>query len=161
MAKIKIGLAVLVGLIAVAQLFRIDKTNPPAEGALVTPPEIENLMRRACYDCHSNETVWPWYSNVAPVSWMIGRDVKEGREELNFSRWGAYDDAKKIKKLKKTAKESTKGEMPPWYYVLAHPEARLSATEQQVFDAWVTTEVARQAHSTGSLIAGEEDQEHH
>lgn len=146
MAKIKLGLIALIGLMAVAQVFRIDKTNPPVEGALVTPPEIENLMRRACYDCHSNETVWPWYTNVAPVSWLVTRDVKEGREELNFSRWGAYDDAKKIKKLKKTAKEAAKGEMPPWYYVLAHPEARLSPTEQQIFDTWINAEIARPTH---------------
>jgi hypothetical protein len=142
MAKIKIGLIALAGLIVVAQVFRIDQTNPPVEGALVAPPQIEGLMRRACYDCHSNETVWPWYSSIAPVSWLVARDVKEGREELNFSRWGAYDDAKKIKKLKKTAK----GEMPPWYYVLAHPEAGLSPDEQHVFDAWITAEIARPAH---------------
>ncbi len=146
MAKIKIGLIALIGLMAVAQVFRIDKTNPPVEGALVAPPQIESLMRRACYDCHSNETVWPWYSNVAPVSWLVARDVKEGRRELNFSQWGAYTEAKKVKKLKETAKEVAKGKMPPWYYVLAHPEAGLSPDEQQVFDAWITAEISRPTH---------------
>ena len=146
MARIKIGLLALAGLMVVAQVFRIDQTNPPVEGALVAPSQIEALMRRACYDCHSNETVWPWYSNVAPVSWMVAHDVKEGREELNFSRWSAYDEAKKTKKLKKTAKEVAKVEMPPWYYVWAHPEARISPDEQHVFDAWITAEIARPTH---------------
>ena len=99
--------AFLLGLVllAIAQAFRIDTTNPPVEQDVAAPPAVAAVLRRACYDCHSNETVWPWYSHVAPVSWLLARDVREGRAELNFSVWDSYEAKKKAKKLKETAEE--------------------------------------------------------
>jgi heme-binding protein len=76
------------------------------------------------YDCHSNETVWPWYSHVAPMSWLLQRDVDEGRRKLNFSEWG-----RPRKEARESAKAVQKGEMPPWYYIPLHPDARLTAAE--------------------------------
>ena len=94
-----LGLAVLV----IAQAFRIDTTNPPIQQDVAAPPAVAAVLRRACYDCHSNETVWPWYSQVAPISWLLERDVREGREELNFSVWNMYEARKRAKKLQETA----------------------------------------------------------
>ena len=87
--------------------------------------ETRALAKRACFDCHSNETRWPWYSNVAPISWVIQRDVNSGRSELNFSEW---DRAQK--EAQEAAKTVVNGEMPPRSYVALHPESRLSSTEQ-------------------------------
>lgn len=92
---------------------------------------------------HSNETVWPWYSHIAPISWLVAHDVHEGRDELNFSVWETYDVAKRRKKLTETLKEVAEGEMPPWYYVLMHSTARLDTGDQDHLRAWATEEAAR------------------
>lgn len=102
--------------------------NPP----IVSEPAWDSPRTRAlavtsCFDCHSNETRWPWYSNVAPFSWLLQRHVDEGREELNFSEWGAGDEADEI------AESVIEGEMPTWDYVLIHPEANLSAADRAAF----------------------------
>ena len=85
-------------------------------------PETRELAARACFDCHSNQTVWPWYSNVAPVSWLVWSDVVRGRKELNFSEWDRPQ-----REAREAASTVRKGSMPPWYY----PWARLNATERQ------------------------------
>jgi hypothetical protein len=104
-----------------------DHTNPPGTGEPQwSSPRVRELAKRACFDCHSNETVWPWYSHVAPMSWLVQRDVDEGRHHLNFSNYatddGDADDA---------AKMVTRDEMPPWFYLPLHSEARLDAAEKQ------------------------------
>jgi hypothetical protein len=86
--------------------------------------ETRDLAMRACGDCHSNETTWPWYSNVAPVSWLVQRDVDEGRDKLNFSEWV------RRQKVDEVAEAVQEGEMPPWYYGVIHPGARLSDAER-------------------------------
>jgi hypothetical protein len=88
-------------------------------------PETRALAARACFDCHSNETVWPWYSHVAPVSWLIQRDVREGRRKLNYSHWDRGQDA-----AAESVKSVRKGEMPPWFYALAGSDARLTSAER-------------------------------
>lgn len=101
-----------------------DHTNPPVirEPAWNSPATRE-LAKAACFDCHSNETVWPWYSKVAPVSWLVYRDVVEGRKELNFSDWqGGLRESEHADKI---VKEVLEGEMPPLQYSIAHPAARL------------------------------------
>lgn len=105
------------------------QANPPvvAEPAWDSPQTRETFMR-ACGDCHSNQTVWPWYSRIAPVSWLINRDVSEGRRKLNVSEWGLRkNDADDIIEVVQN------GEMPPWFYLPLHPQARLSAEEKQAF----------------------------
>ena len=91
-------------------------------------PATRQLTKRACFDCHSNETVWPWYSCIAPVSWLVYHDVVEGREHLNFSDWRGD---RKGESAKKMAGEIREGEMPPVQYRLAHPEAGLTDDEKQ------------------------------
>jgi hypothetical protein len=135
----------LVALV-IAQAFRIDKTNPPVQQDVAAPPEVAAVLRRACYDCHSNETVWPWYSNVAPVSWLLAHDVHEGRRELNFSVWNAYDAKKQTKKLKETAEEVAEGEMPPWYYRVVHRDAGLSQADTKLLRTWTAEAKVKLGH---------------
>jgi cbb3-type cytochrome oxidase cytochrome c subunit len=104
-----------------------DHTNPP----VVSEPnwdsqQTRDLAQRACFDCHSNETVWPWYSNIAPVSWLVYRDVVEGRSRLNYSDWqNAYlNDPNEFSRV------INEGEMPPFQYLLMHSSAKLSSTEK-------------------------------
>jgi Haem-binding domain len=151
MKKIKIAVIAIIGFLIVAQAFRIKKTNPPVEGDLQAPPPVEHVLMRSCYNCHSNKTVWPWYSNVAPASWLVAHDVGDGRRHVNFSRWGTYTTAQKAKKLKKIAKEIKEGDMPPLYYVFPeHPQARLSAADRQAIVNWTTSAIAKLAPKPAS-----------
>lgn len=103
-----------------------DHTNPPVTGEpLWDSPATRTLARQACFDCHSNETEWPAYASVAPVSWLVQHDVDEGRAALNFSEW-----TRPQKEAKEAAKEVREGEMPPAAYRLIHAHARLSAEER-------------------------------
>jgi len=127
---------VLGGLLIAIQVVRPARTNPPVASDVGAPPEVATSLRNACYDCHSHETRWPWYAAVAPVSWLVAHDVNHGRHELNFSTWGAYDATKRRKKLAKSIKELDEGEMPLWYYVPMHPEAKLGDAERAALRAW-------------------------
>ena len=104
-------------------------TNPPIRREPPWDnPQTRALAVRACYDCHSNETVWPWYSHIAPVSWLIQRDVDEGRKDLNVSEWDRSQP-----EAHESAETVRKGEMPPLRFVLLHPQAFLSSAERQAF----------------------------
>ena len=131
----KIGIPLVIALVAV-QFVPVARTNPPENGPLPALAEVHAVIQRGCYDCHSNETRWPWYSRVAPASWLIAHDVKEGRKEVNFSIWNQYDQRRKDRKLKEIVKEVEKGKMPPWYYVPLHPDAKLSAAERELIVTW-------------------------
>lgn len=89
-------------------------------------PQTRSLAARACFDCHSNLTQWRWYSNVAPVSWLIQRDVDGGRAQFNFSEWDKPQDVS----AGDLAETIRGGSMPPWFYVIAHPNAKLDAAEK-------------------------------
>jgi hypothetical protein len=132
----------LAAALVVAQLVPVSRTNPPVEAEIVAEPEVQTLLRRACYDCHSHATVWPWYAGVAPVSWLVAHDVDHAREELNFSRFTSYDATRRRKKLGEIAEEVGEGEMPLWYYLLVHPEARLTDDERARIVAWAEAERA-------------------
>jgi hypothetical protein len=110
-----------------------DHTNPAvvAEPAW-NSPETRALAVRACFDCHSDETVWHWYSNIAPFSWLIQRDVDEGRRRLNFSDWTA------TRRVRDVAEAIRRGDMPPLQYRLLHPEARLSDAEKTALESGLT-----------------------
>jgi len=130
-------LAGLLVLLAAIQLVPVSRTNPPVEADVPAPPEVRALLRRACYDCHSHETVWPIQARVAPFSWLVAHDVREGREELNFSRWSAIP-ARKLARLPAELRQEVveKKDMPPFLYLLAHPEARLTDAERGAIAAW-------------------------
>jgi hypothetical protein len=107
------------------------------------PAPVMSTLRRACFDCHSEETRWPWYSSVPVASWLIERDVTEGRGQLNFSRWTQYNNFDRADLLDKACELATKREMPLWQYRLAHREARLNETEVAALCAWTQREAKR------------------
>jgi hypothetical protein len=129
------AIGVVVVLVAM-QLVPVGVTNPPVESDIPTSPEVKAVLRRACYDCHSNETVWPWYSRIAPISWLAAWDVHEGRAELNFSTWNQYTTQEQVKKLKESWEKVQEGEMPPWYYLPVHRDAGLSAEDRILLQRW-------------------------
>jgi hypothetical protein len=122
-------------ILALIQFIPFDKaqSNPPVIREPVwISPSTRSLAKRACFDCHSNETVWPWYSRVAPVSWLIQMEVSNGRKALNFSEW--EDGARKGENPKVILEElGIEGEMPPIQYTLIHNKARLTSKAQHEF----------------------------
>jgi hypothetical protein len=118
-----------------------DHSNPPrVKEPSWEQPSTRALAVRACFDCHSNETQWPWYSGIAPISWLLQRHVDEGRRELNFSEWQrAYEESGE------SAESVLEGEMPPWDYVILHPAARLSAAEKRALAQGLTASLGSRA----------------
>ncbi len=124
-----LGVVVLLLLIQLVPYGR-DHTNPPVmQEPNWDSPETRALAQVACFDCHSNETVWFWYTNVAPFSWLVQHDVEEGRSKLNFSEWGLTNQREEeTDEIGETLRE---GEMPPLLYTFIHANARLSAAERE------------------------------
>lgn len=135
-AGIILAILILIQLIPV----KLPENDPSTNQDLIMLEGISGeearLLRVACYDCHSNQTVYPWYSRVAPVSWLVIRDVKLGRESANYSDWGNFDRANRIKVLTKTSEEIESGSMPMPIYSAIHGEARLSDEERQLLISW-------------------------
>lgn len=144
------GGTVVLALLAL-QLIPLNHTNPPIEQEIAAAPEVRGILRRSCYDCHSNETRWPWYSRIAPVSWLVARDVRKGREELNFSTWNRLTPQRQAKALRESWETVAEREMPPFIYLPPHPEARLSDADRSILRAW-------SAAGGGGAEAGEEDE---
>lgn len=130
-----------------------DHTNPPVVAEPTwDSPATRAMFVRACADCHSNQTVWPWYSNIAPVSWLITRDVIEGRQAFNVSEWG-----RQAKNEGEDAAETVReGEMPLWFYLPLHPEARLTPAEQQQFIAGLTATFGGEGGGSGGEVEGDD-----
>jgi hypothetical protein len=124
----------------------------PMVGNLAMPAEVRALVKRSCADCHSNETVWPWYSYVAPVSWLVERDVRHGRDHMNLSRWPEYSLNQQEKLLADIASALKNREMPLANYALMHRDARLSDAEIDIAYRWARLERRRlKAASAGSV----------
>ena len=100
------------------------------------PDEVKLILKKACYDCHSNQSVYPWYSYVAPASWLIAKDVREGREELNLSDWADQSKRRKIKIMNEMAEEIEKEKMPLDIYVVVHRDAILTEEEIETITSW-------------------------
>ena len=132
------------GFLLIAQVITIQHTNPALKGDLAAPPQIKSLLRRACYDCHSNETRWPWYTYVAPVSWLIEHDVERGRQELNFSEWGSYYLATRRRKLQWMDRALREENMPSWTYRILHPGTGLTERDLLVLEQWIEAEISNQ-----------------
>lgn len=146
MAKtFKVAGIIFVAVLLLIQLIRPDKTNPPENPAetvyahLTVPPNVHSILERSCFDCHSNRTRWPWYSNVAPISWMLANDVREGRRHLNFSAWGSYKPKRIAGLLDRINSEVDKGEMPLWEYLLIHRDASLTEEQKDSLCNWAAT----------------------
>jgi Haem-binding domain len=149
MSRTKWIVLIAVVVLLVIQLFRPHLTNPTVnpqnaiQAAMPVPPDVQSILERSCYNCHSSKTRLPWYSNVAPVSWLLASDINEGREDLSFSEFATYSKAKAARKLQQTCQEVKEGDMPPWYYVPLHPDGRLSPADEQRICAWATAEQQR------------------
>jgi hypothetical protein len=142
---LKIVLVLVAVVLVGAQFVRADRTNPPIDPTHVlrTPPDVQPILDRACADCHSNNTKWPWYTNVAPVSWWIADHVHEGRHELNFSEFNTYPPKKAAHKMEEVCEVLEKGEMPMPDYLRLHAEAKLTAAEKQRLCDWAKGEEKR------------------
>ena len=144
---------ILVVLLVVIQSIRPARTNPVVDEVktinvnATVSPEVAAIFERACIDCHSSNTTWPWYSEVAPVSWFLVDDVNSARKELSLSDWGTYDSKKKARKLEKICEEVEQGGMPLTSYLFLHPAARLSDSDKQTLCEWTRQETERLAAS--------------
>ena len=139
---LKITAFVIALMLLAAQFVRPARTNPPEvagralEQHVAVPPEVAEVLARSCADCHSNRTAWPWYSHVAPASWLVVDHVNHGRRHLNFSDWARYDRAESADMLRHICHEARAGTMPLDSYTLLHPRARLSPRDVQLLCAW-------------------------
>lgn len=146
---VKRALWVILAILVFGQAIRPSRTNPPInppyEFTVVSsvPPATAAIFSRACNDCHSNRTIWPWYSKVAPSSWLVVYDVRAGRKEMNLSEWGTYTPKRQARLTKEICQEVTEGEMPGSMYPLMHPQAKLSSEDVQSICAWTQAEQAR------------------
>jgi hypothetical protein len=138
-----VTMALLVFLL-IAQFITIQRTNPPLKRDLEAPPQIKALLRGACYDCHSNETRWPWYTYIAPVSWLISHDVERGRQELNFSEWGSYYPATQMRKLQWMGRALREENMPPWTYSIFHLGTGLTQRDLMILEQWIEAKINNQ-----------------
>lgn len=149
MKRWKLILLIVAVLLLVAQLIRPSMTNPPVNPAQTlqattsVPPAVTQILDRSCRDCHSSNTSWPWYSKVAPMSWLLADHVSEGRKELSFSEWATYAPRKKARKLQEVDEQVREGEMPLKSYLPLHPEAKLSDADRQTLSAWALAERQR------------------
>ena len=148
---LKIIFASLLLIFACVQLVRPARVNPPVvagrsleENAQLTP-EVSEVLKRSCMDCHSNKTVWPWYSNIAPVSWMLVNHVNEGRDHLNFSEWASYDRRETLGLLREICKYVKGGAMPLDSYTLIHRSAALRPGDVSTLCLWSSGEQQRLA----------------
>ncbi|HEY4086583.1 MAG TPA: heme-binding domain-containing protein [Bryobacteraceae bacterium] len=125
LGKIVIGL-ILTGAVLQLVPFGHEHSNPTViQEPKWDSPQTRDLVKRACYNCHSNETTWPWYSSIAPVSWLTQRDVNQGRAHLNFSEWNDP-----MNQPDDVVQQVAGGNMPPWFYLPMHPEAKLTKDER-------------------------------
>jgi Haem-binding domain len=145
--KLKWTLAALIVAFVLLQLTNPARTNPPVVSDLMAtnapPPRTAVMLHAACYDCHSSETRWPWYSRVAPMSWLIANDVKEGRENLNLSDWPHDNPKRAAKRLEDMSEEIDNDEMPLKKYIAIHKDARLTESERKELTDWLDAEAAR------------------
>lgn len=145
----------LTGIVAVtgaSQFHLVERTATDGGTQPPMPREVRSVLERSCYDCHSNQTKWPWYSYIAPLSWLVEHDVREGRRDLDLTNWGKYDEDEQRDRIEEIATEVDDAHMPPAQYTLLHPEAVLSSEERalirQWVDSWNTTMTAFNPETT-------------
>ncbi|NNG26997.1 MAG: heme-binding domain-containing protein [Ignavibacteriaceae bacterium] len=133
MKKIIITLAVIILAI---QFFPVKRDNPLISADFYTPAVVKNIFEKGCYNCHSNQTEWPWYAYIAPVSWIVAQNVNDGRAKLNFSEWGNYPGDKSAKLMGKIWEELDEDRMPPGLYLLMHSDSKISIEEKSLIKSW-------------------------
>ena len=137
-----VALLAVAGLTMVGLSLWMRHEDLSIRGDISAPPTIEVILKRSCYDCHSNETRWPWYGYVAPLSWWVERDVELGRKQLNFSEWSSYHPTTKIRKFQWIDRTLRQKNMPPWSYRILHPQTALNQTDLLLLLKWIESELA-------------------
>jgi hypothetical protein len=139
---IKITLVVGILAFGVIQFFQPEKnTSDDVKNLILTseelPENVKEILKTSCFDCHSNNTTYLWYHKIAPVSWLVSKDVIKGKKELNFSEWGEMDDYDKIGAIEDIRQEIEQKTMPIKPYIMMHPDAKLSDEEVAALTAWI------------------------
>ncbi len=146
---VKIILIVVIIAFVVIQFFRPERTTTEVyEESHITkimnvPDDVHKILKRSCFDCHSDHTTWPWYTNIAPASWLVAKDVRNGRTKMNFSQWGRIPDAKREARLESICEEITEGEMPLKEYLYLHGDAKLTPQDKDIICNWVKAELKK------------------
>lgn len=137
--KTKYILITLIALFLIIQLIPVDRENPYIESnaEIKTSPEVKNILKKSCYDCHSNQTNWPFYSYIAPISWLVSSDVSDGRKHLNFTEWNNLSPEKIVKIKSEIEEEISEDEMPLPSYTFIHSDAKLSAEQKNILKNWI------------------------
>lgn len=148
MKKIIKSIALLLfAALIIIQFFRLEKNLSSIDGpepndiskVYSVPQEVSTILETSCYDCHSNNTHYPWYANFQPVAWWLADHVKEGKKEINFSEFASYRIGRQYKKLEEINKQIEEGEMPLESYTLIHTDTKLSAEQKAIIKSWVTS----------------------
>jgi len=134
----KWALLILIALFGLAQLWPVERSNPPVTGEFDGPEDVHVVLRESCYDCHSNTTTWPWYSRIAPVSWLVAHDVNHAREHLNFSEWVNLPEDEREELRKEIWEEVDEGAMPLPIYLVLHGDAALDDADRDTLREWAT-----------------------
>lgn len=150
--KTRIILISIVSVFVIIQFIPVDRTNPPTDpnAKISAPPEVMSVLQRSCFDCHSNETKWPFYSYVAPVSWFVADDVSEGRRHVNFSEWEKLSTKRQERKKEHIWDEVSEGDMPMQAYLIIHRDAKLSKKDVEIIKNWTN-----KTEQDSSLVPGE------
>ena len=150
---IKWGIVAVIAIFAALQLVQPSRTNPPVKTdflkATAAPPDVAAMFRAACYDCHSDETRWPWYSYVAPMSWQIADDVNSGRRHVNLSEWPEDKPDAARKKIEDMSDEIDDGDMPMKKYTLIHKDARLTQQQRDTLTQWLNGQASAMKAKAG------------
>ncbi|GAB4287999.1 MAG: heme-binding domain-containing protein [Ignavibacteriaceae bacterium] len=138
MKALKIIVTILVLVFIGIQFIPVDRENPPVDKNLSfkSPENVLKVLKKSCYDCHSYETKWPWYSYIAPASFLVANDVKEGRKHLNFSRWNFYFPEDQDEYKEEIWEEVSSGNMPMSNYLMLHSEAELTEEDLKILKEW-------------------------
>lgn len=139
-----IAIVIVLGFVGI-QFIRPDFTNPPVNSAdvLQAPENVSLILKRSCNDCHSNETVYPWYSKIQPSAWFLKDHIDEGRRELNFSVWNTYEARRKNRKLEEVCEMVSSKEMPLPSYLWIHWDAKMSDEDIKTICDWANAERAK------------------
>ncbi|MBX2888946.1 MAG: heme-binding domain-containing protein [Ferruginibacter sp.] len=143
-------LLIIVLALALIQFFPRAEKNQNAEigpdhiaSMEAIPTEVSAILEKACYDCHSNNTIYPWYNNIQPVNWWLNKHIIEGSDELNFSEFGSYSAKRQNRKWKEVVDELKENNMPLKSYTFLHPKAKLTATEKEKLISWASSHIIR------------------
>jgi Haem-binding domain len=162
--RLRRGLIVVLLLLALAQAYQPDRSNPTTSASSIwddsaVPVDVLAVFERSCADCHSHQTRWPWYSRVAPVSWLCARDVNEGRRHLNLSAWSEVEPYRKFKLLEEICEVIEEGKMPLAIYTSLHPRTKLSRADLEILCAWTKNSRDELRTQLGDRLDDESDDE--